>query len=404
VLFSIYLTRGNNCKQSYSDALDKSFFDIIEKIMKILLLASYGPSLLLFRGSLIEALVQAGHHVFSVAPDMDAPLCEKLRRLGATPLDMPLSRTGLNPSHDILYGLRLYLKIRQIRPDLVLSYTAKPNIWGAIAASAAGIRSAAMVTGLGFAFTDDGKRYLKRSLVKKIQIWLYRQATNHNEVVIFQNPDDRDDFIRAGCLADPSKARMVNGSGVDTEAFPVAGFPSGPIRFLLIARLLGDKGVREFAEAAKMLKAENHAVDFHLVGPIDSNPNGLPENLVEYWHNANVLYWHGSLMDVRPAILASHVYVLPSYREGTPRTVLEAMSMGRPIITTDAPGCRETVVDHLNGFLVPVRDAEALADAMRKFIEMPGLISQMGAQSRRIVEEKYDVRKVNAQIMETIGL
>jgi glycosyltransferase involved in cell wall biosynthesis len=227
-----------------------------------------------------------------------------------------------------------------------------------------------------------------------------RRATG----VIFQNPDDAREFLERGLLTSRITPQIVNGSGVDTKAFSVAVFPSGPIRFLLIARLLGDKGIREFAEAAKMLKAENPAVEFHLVGPIDSNPDGLPENLVECWHNANILYWHGSLLDVRPAILASHVYVLPSYREGTPRTVLEAMSMGRPIITSDAPGCRETVVDGLNGFLVPVRDTEALADAMRKFIETPDLISQMGAQSRKIAEEKYDVGKVNAQMMEAMGL
>lgn len=370
--------------------------------MKVLLLASYAPSLVLFRGPLIAALVAAGHEVVAVAPDIDAPLLEELRRLGATPLDLPLSRTGMNPVHDLLYGWRLYRAMRRLRPDLVLSYTAKPNIWGAFAASAAGVRSAAMVTGLGFAFTDAGERNWKRALVQKVQTWLYRRATDRNAVVVFQNPDDRDDFIAAGCLADPGKVRMVNGSGVDLDHFRPAPPPDAP-HFLMIARLLKSKGVREYAEAAIRLKARHPAARFSLVGYFDEGPDGVAPAAVAEWQ-AQGLDHLGGLGDVRPALAAASAYVLPSYREGTPRSVLEAMATGRAILTTDVPGCRETVVDGVNGFLVPARDADVLADRMGWMIENPEAVAAMGEQSLRIAREKYDVHAVNETLMTHLGL
>ena len=171
--------------------------------------------------------------------------------------------------------------------------------------------------------------------------------------------------------------------------------PDGPTRFLLIARLLGDKGIKEYVAAARMLRAERPDIEFHLIGGLDPNPDGISETEVQRWHDAGDIVWHGALNDVRPSIAAAHVYVLPSYREGTPRTVLEAMSMGRAIVTTDAPGCRETVQDGENGFLVPTQDVASLADAMRRFLNTPELMTTMGASARKVAVEKYDVRKVN---------
>jgi len=176
------------------------------------------------------------------------------------------------------------------------------------------------------------------------------------------------------------------------------------VRFLLIARLLRDKGIREYAEAAAHLRQAHPDAEFHLVGPHDSNPEAIGEAEVLAWQRAGQIIWHGRLDDVRPAIAAAGVYVLPSYREGTPRSVLEAMSMGRPVITTDAPGCRETVEDGVNGYLVPVRDADALAAAMERFLVDPDLVRRMGARSRAIAVEKYDVHKVNAVMLEAMGL
>ena len=195
----------------------------------------------------------------------------------------------------------------------------------------------------------------------------------------------------------------MNGSGVDVAEYSVAPLPDKPC-FLLIARLLGDKGVREYAQAAQLVKAVYPQAVFRLVGWIDDNPDAITQRELDQWVDSGLLDFLGRLHDVRPAISDCSVYVLPSYREGTPRTVLEAMAMGRAVITTDAPGCRETVVDGDNGFLVPVNDVNALADAMIKMIDTPGLAASLGERSRRIAEEKYDVHKVNTAMLEGMGI
>jgi len=223
-------------------------------------------------------------------------------------------------------------------------------------------------------------------------------------LVFFQNHDDRDEFRGLGLLRTDAPVHVVAGSGVDTLHFAVEPFLSGPTRFLLIARLLGDKGIREYVEAARKVRATWADAEFHLVGGADPSPDGISENEVSNWNDRGDIIWHDHLSDVRNAIAKAHVYVLPSYREGTPRTVLEAMSMGRPIITTDAPGCRETVVPDVNGMLVPVKNSDALAGAMVQFLEQPNLIARMGIESRKMAEQKYDVHKVNAEMLEAMKL
>ena len=204
-------------------------------------------------------------------------------------------------------------------------------------------------------------------------------------------------------------AVVVNGSGVNVSDFDVMPLPLNgqnqvAISFLLIARLLGDKGVREYAEAAAIIKKNHPDIQFNLVGWIDDNPTAITQSELDAWVNAGTLKYWGKLSDVRPAIAESSVYVLPSYREGTPRTVLEAMAMGRAVITTDAPGCRETVVDGDNGFLVEVKSVQDLVVAMQKFIEQPELAIQMGKRSREIALNKYDVHQVNKHMMTEMGL
>ena len=221
----------------------------------------------------------------------------------------------------------------------------------------------------------------------------------------FQNPDDESLFRKLNILSAHANTCVVNGSGVDVSQFNVAHFiESAAPRFLLIARLLGDKGVREYVQAAKQVKQHYPDTQFDLVGWIDTNPNAITQAELDQWVAAGVLNFLGRLNDVRPAIRDCSVYVLPSYREGTPRTVLEAMAMGRAVITTDAPGCRETVVDGDNGFLVPIKDADALAQAMLRFIEKPDLSIQMGQRSRIIAEDKYDVHKVNEKMLKRMEL
>ena len=373
--------------------------------MRILIVASLPRSLCNFRGALIEAFCAAGHEVHCAAPDLleDGATRDWLRARDVTCHDLPLARTGLSVAGDLRTLVHLYWVMRRIAPDLMLAYTIKPVIWGTIAAWLARVpQRVALITGLGYVFVGAARG--KRALIRQIASRFYTVALRRATLVFFQNPDDRDDFMRWGILSSDKETVLVNGSGVDTNIFTPAPFPNVTPRFLLIARLLGDKGIREYAAAAARLKAHWPNAEFHLVGPLDLNPEAITESEVRGWQEAGHIIWHGEQDDVRSAISQAHVFVLPSYREGIPRSVLEAMSMGRPIITTDAPGCRETVQDGINGFLVPVRNADALGRAMEKYLSDPTIIQPMGAQSRRIAEQKYDVHNVNAVMLEAIGL
>lgn len=373
--------------------------------MKILILASYAPSLCNFRGHLIEALCQRGLEVHAAAPDLtgNEDIYSWLETRGVICHDVLLARSGLNPLADIVTLLRLVGLIRRIQPDVFLGYTIKPVIWGLIAARVANVpKRVALITGLGYAFTGNAGGI--RGVVRRVARELYRTALKRATLVFFQNPDDRDEFKGLGLLPLDVPVHVVAGSGVDTSHFSVKSLPSGPIRFLLIARLLGDKGIHEYVEAARQVRKVWKEAEFHLVGGADPSPDGISEDQVSQLHESGNIIWHGHLSDVRSAIEQAHVYVLPSYREGTPRTVLEAMSMGRPIITTDAPGCRETVVPSVNGMLVPVKDSEALAGAMIQFLEQPSLVARMGTESRKLAEQKYDVHNVNAAMIEAMKL
>jgi glycosyltransferase involved in cell wall biosynthesis len=374
--------------------------------MIFILVSSYPGSLLNFRGPLIDALIRRGLDVHVAAPDvpLGSPLRQQLEAKGLQVHDIPLHRTGLNPLADLRTLLSLWRLMRRIRPDYALGYTIKPVIYGLLAARLARVpRRFALITGLGYAFQGredhrDG-RGLLRSLVQR----LYSVALRGTHKVFFQNPDDQTLFHILGILQSATPSCVVNGSGVDVAEYSVASLPTAP-RFLLIARLLGDKGIREYAEAARQVSSRHPDAEFSLVGWIDENPDAIKQDELDAWVEEGILEFLGRLSDVRPAIAACSVYVLPSYREGTPRTVLEAMAMGRAIITTDAPGCRETVVDGDNGFLVPVKAVNELAAAMLRFIEEPLLAAQMGSRSRQIAEEKYDVHRVNAVMLKEMGI
>jgi glycosyltransferase involved in cell wall biosynthesis len=368
--------------------------------------ASYAQSLVLFRGPLLKALLNAGHEVIAMAPDEDPKTTHTLSQYGAMFISIPLSRTGINPLGDMVTFSSLRATLRRYRPDIVLSYTVKPVIYASMAAKSVGVGSVfSIVTGLGYAFIEvDGQVGIKRTIIGGIVDQLYRTALRTNTRVMFQNPDDRDLFVKRGIVA-IGKCQIINGSGVDTNHYAESPVEAhGHLTFLLIARLLGDKGIREYVAAARIIKARYPDSVFWLLGPSDPNPAAIPIDELDTWQREGVIEYLGKTDDVRPFLAKTSVYVLPSYREGTPRTVLEAMAMGRPIITTDAPGCRETVVEGENGFLVPVRNAQALAKAMEKFIHQPELIAIMGKRSREIAVEKYDVHNVNRAIMTTMGL
>ena len=234
---------------------------------------------------------------------------------------------------------------------------------------------------------------------------LYRLGVSLTDRILFQNPDDESDFIQLGVVKDQSKVVRINGSGVNTESFPRKLLPTGVPVFLFIGRLLTEKGIAEFVEAAAALNVRYPNARFVAVGPHDANlPHSVSGKTLERWRDGGIVEFIGGVSDVRIWLEQCTVFVLPSYREGTPRSVLEAMSTGRPVITTDAPGCRETVAHGLNGLLVPPRDAKALAAAMEQFLIDPSMIPRMAEESRRIAEETYEVRKVNRVILEAMEL
>jgi glycosyltransferase involved in cell wall biosynthesis len=371
--------------------------------MKFLLVAGLADSLINFRGPLIVALTLKGFHVHVAAPGLQAgqPMRAQLEALGLQVHNIPMARTGTNPVADLQTLFALWRLMLRVKPKAVLGYTVKPVIYGMLAAWLAGVpQRFALITGLGYAFQGSGSRGGLQALVQQ----LYGVALSRVHRVFFQNPDDQALFRQRGLLTASTPSCVVNGSGVDVASFAVQPLPAGAVNFLLIARLLGDKGVREFVAAARQVKEVHPHVQFTLVGWIDSNPDAIKQRELDEWVNSGVVNFLGRIADVRPVIATCSVYVLPSYREGTPRTVLEAMAMGRAIITTDAPGCRETVVHGLNGLLVPVKSADALAQAMLKFVEEPGLAAVMGARSRAVAEHKYDVHKVNAAMLVEMGL
>lgn len=379
--------------------------------MKFLIIASYPASILKFRGALIAAIHEAGFEIHIAAPDFgDYPDEQQaLKDLGYRVHNIAMQRTGTNPKKDIRTIVELYSLMTKVKPDYVLGYTIKPVIYGSLAAKLARVPHIfALITGLGYAFSGAEEEGYKKSNLQKVMHQLYAAALLTTDKVFFQNPDDQALFKKMGILKPSTPSTVVNGSGVNVSEYSVAPLPienDVPVpRFLLIARLLGAKGVLEYAQAAAIIKSRHPNVQFDLVGWVDDNPDAIEQRELDTWIDDGLVNFLGKLNDVKPAIAASSIYVLPSYREGTPRTVLEAMAMGRPIITTDAPGCRETVIDNYNGYLVPVKAVDELVLAMEKFILNPDLIVSMGMASRALAEKKFDVHSVNKSMLKAMGL
>jgi glycosyltransferase involved in cell wall biosynthesis len=282
-------------------------------------------------------------------------------------------------------------------------YTAKPVIYGLIAARVAGVPfRAAMITGLGSALAGGPTR--RQSALSHLLRGMYSIALRHAHVVFFQNPDDEQLFRRLRLVRSGQTIVRINGSGVDLAHYAVAPLPPGRITFLMICRLLRDKGVMEYVEAAKLVRGLRNDCRFQLLGPLDTNPTAITRDQLDAWIAEGAIEYLGDTADVRPFLADAHVCVLPSYGEGMPRSVLEAMSMGRAIVTTDVPGCRETVVPGVNGWLVAPRQVDGLASAMLRILEEPGDIERMGAASRQIAEQRFDVHAVNRVILDAMGL
>jgi len=370
--------------------------------MKVALVGTTAACVLNFRAELIISLVQEGHVVYAFAIDYCPVTRSRVGDLGAIPVDYLFSRGGMNPVSDMLNTVRLSGKIRALAPDMVFSYFPKPVIFGTLAAALAGVKKRmGMLEGLGYAFTRCSNRpSFKKYVVAYAQVILYRLALPLLDRLIFLNRDDPEDLVQRYRLK-VRKVCVLGGIGLDLQKYVYSTPPSRMVSFIFIGRLLAEKGVREYVAAARLVKLKYPTARFFMLGDLDeANPGALSrEELGQLVHKGIVIH-PGHVEDVRGWLKQSSVFVLPSYREGVPRSTQEAMAIGRPVITTDVPGCRDTVVDGKNGFIVPPFSVPDLVDKMVFFIENPDRIEPMGLESHRMAKARFDAVKVNAKLVE----
>lgn len=380
--------------------------------MRVLIVASFAPSLINFRLPLIQDMIKLGHEVAVSAPFVEArdKECRAiLADLGVTIFTTTLRRNSLSFISDAIYLCSLFRCLYDFRPFCVFSYTLKPVIYSGIVIGL--LKSFfqikldyyPFITGLGSFFTFD-KSKNGFSFVRYVLGRLYQISLKSSSCTIFQNLDDINDFKTLGVISEKCIYEVVSGSGVDLNLFPPSPLPPDPI-FLMVARLLWNKGVREYVEAARIVKKRYPSASFWLAGWYDYNPSAItPAELDSLISNGEVSYL-GSLQDVNSILALSKYYVLPSYREGTPRSVLEALSKSRPILTTDVPGCRNTVIDGWNGFLVKSRDSLDLAKGMMKLLQQDESENErMASASLLLAKTKYDVKLVNSELIRIMSL
>jgi glycosyltransferase involved in cell wall biosynthesis len=365
--------------------------------MIVAIVANTAWNLYNFRRSLIDALLKEDYRVLLIAPD--GPERERLKATGVEYITLRnLRRKGLNPLRDLALLNELRGIYRQQKVTVALHFTIKPVIYGSLAARLTGVRNISTLTGLGYTFLSGDRA---NGLVRI----MYRNALRHAETVFFHNPDDRQLFLDGG-LVTGAQSGVVAGSGLRLEDYPLSPYSEAiPGRFLFVARLLTDKGIREYVAGARAAKAVNPSLTFHVLGPFDpDNPSEIGAEELKQWVAEGVIFYEGATMDVRSHLARASVVVLPSYREGCPRALLEGGATGRPLLATDVPGCRAVVTDSYNGFLVPPRDAEALASVMLKMSALPtGDLEQMGLRARTVVEERFDLRMVNGDYLYVVA-
>lgn len=349
---------------------------------RVVIAANSAWNIVNFRSGLIRALKAAGYELIVIAPQ-DPAADRGIRELGVEWVPIEIDRAGLNPLADLRLMLTYRRLFRKLRPDVFLGFTIKPNIYGAITARAEEIQVVANISGLGTAFIKAGP-------LTALVTALYRFALRRAAIVFFQNPDDRALFLKKKIVRQ-HQARLVPGSGIDLGRYAPEPLPAGPLKFLLIARLLGDKGVREYAAAARLLRAEMPRAKFQLLGPLDQgNRTAIAPAELDEWTSEGSIQYLGETDDVRPFIRRASVLVLPSYREGLPRSLLEGAAMARPLIATDVAGCRELVTQDVTGLLCQPRNPASLAVAMRTFAQMPARTrSAIGAAARAKVEQSF---------------
>ncbi len=351
------------------------------------------------RKKLISQIIKKGHNVTLTGYQKGYE--QEIEDMGAFFVKMPLNRSGLNPIKDLKLLLDYYKLIKVNHIEVVHSYTIKPNIYGTIAARLAGVKEIyPTLNGIGYAFTGKG---LKAKMVRIVASILYKITFKCSKMVFFHNMDDIHEMVNRR-LINRSKCVLINGSGIDMDYYKEERMPEIFSSFVLISRLLKAKGILEYVNAARIVKKKHKNIVFKLVGPTDPNPTGISLKDIQPYIDEGTIMYCGGQTDVRPFLRESSVVVLPSYREGLAHTILEAMATGRAILTTDVPGCRETVINGKNGFLVKPYNAEDLAEKMTRMIEDPLAVSKMGKVSLYIAKERFEVNKVNYVIITTMNL
>jgi glycosyltransferase involved in cell wall biosynthesis len=345
-----------------------------------------------FRLPLVRALLERGHEVITISPDKGAI---SVNDAEVSHRRCKMQRSGINPIGDIYYFCKLVLVLYRENPDFFLGFTIKPNIYGSLACRLLGLRSIPNISGLGTVF-------LGPSRVRKAVEFMYRVAFRRCKPIFFQNADDRALFLSENIVG-AEQTKMLPGSGVDLERFSPCALPDGTA-FLMVARLIGDKGVREYVEAARKVARIYPKAEFSLLGEIDNeNRSAIGADELRGWGREGTIRYLGSTRDVRPFIRKSTAVVLPSYREGLPRALLEGAAMGRPLIGTDVPGCREIIREGMTGYLCRPRDVDSLADAMCRFASTShAQRMRMGAQARQMVETEFDERFVIRAYLDVI--
>lgn len=374
----------------------------------IVFIGTIASSIYDFRADLIRSLLKQGHQIYAFTSQYNAEDINKIEQLGAIPVTYTLNRGGLNPLADIVATYQLFKKIKHINPDVVFSYFSKPVIFGTLAAKLAKVPCViGMLEGLGYTFTEqpEGLSH-KIKFIRYIQVFLYKIALPMLDQIIFLNPDDPKDLLETYSIK-VKKVVILGGIGLNLQEYPYQPVDdiSLPIKFLFIGRLLKEKGIHEFVQAAKLVKKQYPKTQFTILGQIDTfNIGALQQSELDDLIASNVVHYLGWVNNVKDWITNSHVFVLPSYREGVPRSTQEAMAIGRAIITTDVPGCRETVIQNRNGFIIPRWDSKALAENMIYFIENPKQIRFMGDESHKIALDKFDVEQVNQRLQNILGV
>lgn len=359
--------------------------------MKVLLIGNQSSTIILFRKAVIENLISKNIKVYTLTMDNDKDNFNKIKKIGAIPLSYSFSRSGINPVSDFFNTLLLARKIKEINPDSVLCFFPKPVIYGTFAAMISGVKKRyALLEGLGFCFTQHrGKESFKKYVLRRIQGFLYKISLPFATKVLFLNNDDYLDLVAKNNIK-VKGYKIIGGIGVNLNEFNYSPPLGGDVHFGMVARLLREKGVCEFVEAAKIIKKKYPMVRFSIAGDLDDNPGGISVAQIAEWKVEGSVEFLGPCSYIKKYLDSISVFVLPSYREGVPKSTQEAMAIGRAIITTDVPGCRETVIDGYNGYLIPPWDAKKLALVMESFIQNRELIISMGLNSRRFASSKFN--------------